>query len=55
MKIPNHILAAHVLISAGILAFAIQFENWLKPPVMGRIVDAAQIKQRVVQVVEIKP
>lgn len=47
--------AGNILLCAGVLALAIQFENWRKPPVIDRIVDAAKIKQRMVQIVEVKP
>lgn len=47
--------AAHIIMCAGVLALAIQIENWMKPPVVHRIVEAAKIKQRLVQIVEIQP
>lgn len=44
-----------LILAAGVLALAIQIENWRKPPVVERIVEAAKIKQRMVTVVEVKP
>lgn len=32
----------NILLCAGVLAFAIQWENWSKPDVVRRIVDAAK-------------
>lgn len=49
--------AAHVLMCIGVLLLAIQIENWKKPPVVHRIVEAAKpvVKQRMVHVIEIGP
>lgn len=47
--------AAHILLCAGVLLLAIQWENWNKPDVVYRVVEAAKIKQRMVQIVEVKP
>ena len=48
---------ANILLCAGVLLLAIQGENYSKPPVMDRIVEAAKpiVKQRMVHVIEIGP
>lgn len=48
---------ANILLCAGVLLLAIQIENWKKPPVVHRIVEAAKpvVKQRMVHVIEIGP
>ena len=45
----------NILLCAGVLALAIQIENWRKPAVVHRIVAAAKIEQRLVHVIEIWP
>ena len=46
--------SANILICAGVLLLAIQWETYSKPPVVQRIVEAAKpIKQRMVHVIEI--
>lgn len=49
--------AANILLCAGVLLLAIQWENYKKPPVIERIVEAAKpvVKQRMVHVIEIGP
>lgn len=49
--------AANILMAAGVLLLAIQWENYRKPPVIERIVEAAKpvVKQRMVHVIEIGP
>lgn len=48
---------ANILLCAGVLLLAIQWENYSKPPVVDRIVEAAKpvVKQRMVHVIEIGP
>ena len=47
--------AANILLCAGVLLLAIQWENYRKPHVVERVVQAAKIKQRIVHVIEIGP
>lgn len=47
--------AANILLCAGVLLLAIQWENYSKPPVVERVVAAAKIQQRLVHVIEIGP